>query len=783
MNCHALILPVSPHMDQQKPGSKVYAYFPPNFFRHSSNGKFGLSERCVILIEGEFKALSLLELGIYTVGIPSFTVYRKDENGYRHLLGDLQVLFDRENIETIYFLGDSDTATNFEFSRNAAFLASAAWRAKVFLPRIPISQPKGIDDCKDALGAGFDIFFADLIQTAIELPKKCEPPEVALWILEREAEAIKALSGSEREKQFSRLIKLCATAQRFSTSHTVSRLCGLARKIIGISPAELKKAVEGVREERRDSAKKTAAEHGSAKTAEPRPELVLPGHHVEFQECGKNCFKALAATGRYFVRDRIVFELVKDDAGARLVELEAVAFRSHLEKYFRLFTFLSAKGQLRLAEGRCSVDDAKALLKSDPAWQLLPHINVVTTAAVFTEVDGQLVVLKEGYHASLGGIYVARKHDIVIVPLDEAVNALLALARDFLFVTPSDKSRFFAGLLSPALRLGGLLVADFPLLINEADQSQSGKSYAHKVLCQLSGEKPHTVLRNEEKMAVGSLVEQMSEGLIAGRVFIMFENIRGALVLSMLESAIRGVGTVPCRVSYSRGIQVRPDRVCWLLSSNKAQTTPDLANRSVVTRFRKQPPNHKFAAYAEGDLLAHVESEGDYYLSCVLAVLSAWRKAGKPGTKETRHDFREWCQTLDWIIQNVLKLPPLLDGHQNEQKRISNPILNWLRDVASCVQDANRLGEGLLSSELAQICADEGLEIPQCRPNADEDERSMTIGKILKRLFKDETALIVGGWNVGRKSWEEYDPATRNKRTRYYHFFERINDESETKCA
>jgi hypothetical protein len=767
----------------QDPGSKVYAYFPPNFLQHGANGKYGLDERCVILVEGEFKALSLLELGIYAVGIPSFIVYRKDENGYRHLLRDLEQLFDRENIETIYFLGDSDTATNFEFSRNAAFLSSAAWRAKVFLPRIPIGQPKGIDDCKAEMDIEFTLFFNGLIQDAIELPKKCEPPEVAIWILEREAEAIKALSGSEREKQFSRLVRLCAAAQRYSTSHTVSRLCGLARKIIGINAAELKDAINGLREEIKDAAKKAAAKPTSVTTAKPRQELILPGHHVEFQECGTNCFKVLALGGRYFVRDRIVFELVKDDTGARLVEVDPEAFRSHLEKYFRLSTYVKIKDQLRLTEGRCSVADATALLKSDAALELLPHINVVTTAAVFAEVDGQLVVLEEGYHASLGGIYIASKHDIVTVPLEEAVNSLLSLARDFLFVTPSDKSRFFAGFLSPALRMGGLLKADFPLLLNEADESQTGKSYAQKVLCQLFGEKPHIVLRNEEKMAIGSMAEQMAEGLIAGRVFIMFENIRGAIVLSMLESAIRGGGTIPCRVAYSRGIQAKPDRVCWLLSSNKAQTTGDLANRSVITRLRKQPPDHKFAVYTEGELLTHVEARSDYYLSCILAVLSAWHKAGKPRTKDTRHDFREWCQTLDWIVQNVLRLPPLLEGHQNEQKRISSPLLNWLRDLAKYVEDAGKVGEGLHSIELAQICADEGLEIPQCNSNADGSERAMVIGKLLKRLFKDETKIIAGSWTVQRTSCTEYDPQERRERPRYYHSFERVDDENNDQCA
>ena len=173
----------------------------------------------------------------------------------------------------------------------------------------------------------------------------------------------------------------------------------------------------------------------------------------------------------------------------------------------------------------------------------------------------------------------------------------------------------------------------------------------------------------------------------------------------MLESAIRGVGTIPCRVAFSRGMQVLPDRVCWLLSSNKAQTTPDLANRSVITRLRKQLPDHKFAAYAEGDLLVHVGKKCDYYLSCLLAVLSEWHKAGKPRTEETRHDFREWCQTLDWIVQNVLKLPPLLDGHQNEQKRIkSAPELVTTLHLSSGRQ---RLGKDCAQPN-SPICAAKG---------------------------------------------------------------------------
>jgi hypothetical protein len=69
-----------------------------------------------------------------------------------------------------------------------------------------------------------------------------------------------------------------------------------------------------------------------------------------------------------------------------------------------------------------------------------------------------------------------------------------------------------------------------------------------------------------------------------------------------------------------------------------------------------------------GDLLRHIEKKSDYYLSCVFTIIREWHVRGKPRTHESRHDFREWSQTLDWIIQNIFKLPPLLDGHREEQR-------------------------------------------------------------------------------------------------------------------
>jgi len=228
----------------QQPDSAVYAYFPPGFYRCQSGNLFGLGSDSIVLVKGEFQALCLLELGLYTIGLPSFNIYLKDKNGYRRLLRDLQVTFSRQKIRRIFFIGDADTATNFEFARQAAFLASAVFPAQVFLPRIPFDQPKGIDDCKEAMGAGFDAFLRELISTAIPLNNKTDETALALMLFEREADRLKALEGMERERQFRRIVKMVGTAQRVGETNATARLRRVAAEVIGITVTEFKAAIK-----------------------------------------------------------------------------------------------------------------------------------------------------------------------------------------------------------------------------------------------------------------------------------------------------------------------------------------------------------------------------------------------------------------------------------------------------------------------------------------------------------------------------------------------------------
>jgi hypothetical protein len=396
----------------------------------------------------------------------------------------------------------------------------------------------------------------------------------------------------------------------------------------------------------------------------------------------------------------------------------------------------------------------------------------VTGSPIFVEVDGELCVLNKGYHPVLGGVLITRQRNITEIDLEEAYAALLGLLEEFDFVAESDRSRAIASFISPALRLGGLLKCDFPLDLAEANDSQSGKTYRQKVACAIYGESPYVVNMNEDH-GVGSLDEKISDALLSGRPFLMLENVRGNLKSQLLESAIRGIGVVQARRAYSRSVQVPTDQVCWLLSSNRVASTPDLANRSIITRIRKQQSGFAFKTYAEGQLIDHVSANADYYLSCVLSIIREWHRHGKPRTSDTRHDFREWCQTLDWIIQAVFFLPPLLDGHLGEQQRIANSALNWLREIALNADKLKRLEEGLRANDIIEICEAADVQTPGCNEATPPDRILMVVGKILKRIFSNAATVEVSGYRIRRETKDEYDLTNRMNRPVHYYFFVR----------
>jgi hypothetical protein len=346
------------------------------------------------------------------------------------------------------------------------------------------------------------------------------------------------------------------------------------------------------------------------------------------------------------------------------VQLTPAALRSRIDEHFKPMAWrVDKKGNSELRAVRCTNDAAVVLLATKGALEFLPAIRTIQSCPVMAGEQGNLQMLYRGYHQVCGGLYVTGDIGrILIPPLSEALSIFEELLVDYLWVTPSDKSRAVASFISPALRAGGLLgEVDFPIDIAEADRSQSGKTYRQKMVCAVYGATPYVV--TQRTGGVGSLDESFSSAILSGVPFILIDNFRGRLNSQILESALRGTGQANVRVPHKGEMQLPTTYLNWMLSSNGIEGGNDFANRSFVTGIRKHAEGYKFREYPDGkDILGMVKANQERYLGAVFAVIMEWDRAGRQRTAERRHEFREWAQTLDWIVQEIFRLPPLCDG-------------------------------------------------------------------------------------------------------------------------
>lgn len=479
--------------------------------------------------------------------------------------------------------------------------------------------------------------------------------------------------------------------------------------------------------------------------------IILPNDHMPHDKAAEKIFQRIALTHTMFIRDRVAVEL----HGAELEIIKPAEFQSRIDNYGQVKAYVVHKDQLVLRNKRCSKNIAEVLLASKEI-HLLPRIALVANAPIIVEQNGAAKILGPGYHENNGGVLVTGGDIPPEVPVEEAVSAIRKLHIDFSFQTRADESRAIAAMITPALKMGGLLNEPTPVDVAEADESQSGKTHRQKLDREVYREKAYPVFQREK--GVGSTEESLAKGMISGSGFIALDNFRGPLNSPMLEGIITMPECATARVPYSGEVTVDVRRVTFSLTSNGVETTRDFSNRSCIVRINKQPRDHKWHQWKEGSLLQHVKANQPYYLGCVFSVIRHWIEAGKPRTKENRHDMREWVQSLDWIIQNIFKSAPLMDGHLAAQERVANPALVWLRAICIGAERAGQLDKILSASAVLEISEEEGLTLPRARGLMDEAASLKFIGQTMARLFRkaEDNIIEIDGYFVERFVNEEY---------------------------
>lgn len=484
-----------------------------------------------------------------------------------------------------------------------------------------------------------------------------------------------------------------------------------------------------------------SAESEAASSAEPSV-VVLPSGSVSISESARVIFKRIGPTHSLFFRGGALVEPVMVDGTSALDIVKPDAFRSRVEKFGNLFAWRAdGKGGAALKPSKMALDDAKAIMAATEAREFLPSIGSVLRCPVITETaSGDVAILGQGFHSELGGLLIVAGDTPPQVPVNEAAVALRWLLEEFAFQSEGDRARAVAAFITPALRMGGFLRGNVPVDVAEADASQAGKGYRHTLVATLYNESAYFVTARNG--GVGSLDESLAAALISGRPFIDLDNLRGKQDSQHLEAFLTCPGLFPARIPHRGEALIDPKRFVLQASSNGLQATRDLANRASICRIRKRP------GFQYRDTLAELHRRQPYFLGAVFSLVAEWIASGKPHSKDCRHDFREWNQTLDWIVRELVGCAPLMDGHEAAQERASNPALSWLRAVALAVEAENRLGLPLMASELVEVCELHAVEIPG-KP-ADDDRAKRQVGSLCKQLFRDADCLDVDGFTVAR---------------------------------
>jgi hypothetical protein len=410
------------------------------------------------------------------------------------------------------------------------------------------------------------------------------------------------------------------------------------------------------------------------------PLVLLPSNYCAVRPSAAPAFRELAKKHIIFIHAQTIVEYVKKRNGTGyLAPLTPAGLASRLEILGTLVKHVVGKdGKVVLKQSLCSKSTAEILLESREAMEYLEPLAIVSNTPILVSDKGVPRVLCEGYHPHLDGVLVTDKKPPIDVPLPEAVEALTSLLKDYSFETDSDCARAMAMLLTVAMVDGGLLRGEpVPLFVIEADQSHAGKGFLVKIATAIVKQEPPPL--SPRRGGVGSPDEGFDAALLRGYSCVLLDNIRGHLDSTHIESFFTAGSEFLCRIPHRPNLPVDPRRYVIFLTSNGFQTTPDLENRIIRVRIRKQPEGYPFPWWPEGHLLHHVRKLQRYYHSCVLSVLKEWITRGLHATRESRHEFRGWARPLDWIIRHIF------------EKHISGRLLDDVHKVTD-LGSAERLG-------------------------------------------------------------------------------------------
>ncbi|VGO17670.1 hypothetical protein PDESU_06272 [Pontiella desulfatans] len=495
-----------------------------------------------------------------------------------------------------------------------------------------------------------------------------------------------------------------------------------------------------------------ARDHGwVAQLVDDRPMLIVSSQvsSRQVQDAAEIVGAQCAASGKIYRRGRVVDEVCFTGSRYELYPVTQTRSVSLFEELCAPHTEKAGKdGEAVLVPCKVSTSLASSLLSCPAMFNQLEELKVVLNCSVLaTDVNGKLIEVHSGQYT--GGILAGGLPVDMPSSLTEARERIDFLLADYKFETKGDKARAVASILEGGFVFGGLLGGRTVMAITEADLPGAGKSYRNDITAAVYNEDLAVIA--QKGSGIGGAEEALDTALVDGSRMISLDNTRGKIDSQRLESLLTS-DRYAARPAYSRTTQVDPSRALIMMTSNRAELTPDLLRRSSIVKILKRD-DYVFREFPEGDLVQHVRANYQYYLGAVYYVIKEWDRRGRPCPKDTRHSFRRWAGVLGYCVKDILGYADMLADYDKVERRMDSKELTWLRNVLGKLvpvldpqtkYTTSQLIDELLEVEPELIPGYSGDCDPEvCRDTREKLNRAM--GRRLKKAMDKELEVRVDG--------------------------------------
>lgn len=484
-----------------------------------------------------------------------------------------------------------------------------------------------------------------------------------------------------------------------------------------------------------DSGPRTASISCVPQTTRPEVLLFKDGTGVTINDTAEHLGDSYANKETLFLRDTgggnskaSLIQILDKDRNLKIFTPEAAC--SEFEKVARICVLKKNE----FIHAILKTADTARILSCDVFISKLPLIKIVTRCPVIIETSNGETKIINRYDRDSGIFGTGPMPPDVSI--DEAVELILSSIEEFDFMSPADKSRAIANIITPALIMGGIENFRSPIDYTEADDSQTGKGFKTKITAAYYNEIPYPI-NQQSGGGVGSLEESFNQAVIEGRIFINLDNLKptkDGVFDSMKICSFMTEDRYFARMLRT-AMYVDPRKHIIQVTTNGCSLSKDLMNRCSPVSIQKRH-GYTFKKYPEGSILDHIRKNQPRYLGAVFSIVKEWVKLGKPRTSTTVHEssFTPWAQCLDWIVQHIMGQAPLLEGYEQVRDRVTSPYLQMLRDIALAVVKY-RNDESLTASDIMEEVGHEGVLLPGMKTDCDFDKLTPNEKDTVRKQF------------------------------------------------